>query len=151
MKNASLYLWLKTKLFCCKILLQYRNDLHVLGRVMTKIMIRNMMMTTNRTTVMMMTTIMTKFKPLRKPAASAVISCSPFKAAKAGRPTVFHLLSSSCDKDYHHHHHHHHHHLWSCVIMMKMKIMRMQTKLVNITYVGEISLAHVSSRISANY
>ena len=129
-----------------------RNDLHVLGRVMTKIMIRNMMMM-RTTMVVMMTTIMTKFKLPRKPAASAVISCSPFKAAKAGRPTVFHLLSSSCDKDYHHHHHHHHHHhLWSCVIMMKkMNIMRMQTKLVNITYVGEISLAHVSSRISANY
>ena len=57
------------------------------------------------TMVVMMTTIMTKFKLPRKPAASAVISCSPFKAAKAGRPTVFHLLSSSCDKDYHHHHH----------------------------------------------
>ena len=112
---------------------------------MTKIMIRNMMMM-RTTMVVMMTTIMTKFKLPRKPAAGAVISCSPFKAAKAGRPTVFHLLSSSCDKDYHHHHH-----LWSCVIMMKMKIMRMQTKLVNITYVGEISLAHVSSRISANY
>ena len=134
----------KAILLQCKILLQYRNDLHVLGRVMTKIMIRNMMMM-RTTMVVMMTTIMTKFKLPRKPAASAVISCSPFKAAKAGRPTVFHLLSSSCDKDYHHHH------LWSCVIMMKMKIMRMQTKLVNITYVGEISLAHVSSRISANY
>ena len=57
------------------------------------------------TMVVMMTTIMTKFKLPRKPAAGAVISCSPFKAAKAGRPTVFHLLSSSCDKDYPHHHH----------------------------------------------
>ena len=65
---------------------------------MTKIIIRNMMMM-RTTMVVMMTTITTKFKLPRKPAASAVISCSPFKAAKAGRPTVFHLLSSSCDKD----------------------------------------------------